>query len=48
MSGDSPLGFRLEGKTALVTGAAAIHLASEAGRHLTGAVLDVNGGLYMR
>ena len=28
--------------------AAALYLASEAGRHVTGAVLDVNGGMYMR
>jgi 3-oxoacyl-[acyl-carrier protein] reductase len=28
--------------------AAAVYLASDAGRHLTGAVLDVNGGMLMR
>ncbi len=29
-------------------GAAAVYLASPAGRHVTGAVLDVNGGIHMR
>lgn len=28
--------------------AAAVYLASPAGRHVTGAVIDVNGGVYMR
>ncbi len=28
--------------------AAALYLASDAGRHVTGAVIDVNGGMYMR
>jgi 3-oxoacyl-[acyl-carrier protein] reductase len=28
--------------------AAALYLASDAGRHVTGAVLDINGGMYMR
>jgi len=39
-----PLGL---GKPDDVAGAA-LYLASDAGRHVTGAVIDVNGGMYMR